>query len=360
MALGKVEITSQAITDVATDTVEGKVLFIGLPGSGATATAGNVETLSATFDQDDKFGKTSNLAKQIKVAKSNNPKLQGWAISYASGKKWSDVIDAALLTAKPEIVALTDEMANKTEIQAVQTKASALEGTNKRVIFLVSIKGTDTTKTIAQSITDAKVKVANLSAPRVAVLPINFENEIGAIAGRISKLKVHQTPMITGIGALASVGEKIKDKNGDVPVESDLISLDAAGFSVVQWYENLSGYYPADVNLFDPNISKLEYRRTLDKATRGLEKVALLQIGQSVQNTPAGNAGFLQKLAKPLRTMALAGEIEPVLDSDIALKWVTSNKVQVSFKIRPFKTPKEISMTLTLDTTTSTATPSSS
>ena len=182
MALGKVEITTQAITDTPTAGVIGKVLFIGAFGSSGSATVGAVETLSASFDADAKFHKDSLLAKSIKAGFANNPKMQGWAIAHAaSGKTWADVIDSALQTAEPEIIALVEEQANKTALQAIQTKAATLEGLGKRVIFLASVKGTDTSKTLTASIAAAKTKIANLAASRLAVFPLNFGQEIGVM-----------------------------------------------------------------------------------------------------------------------------------------------------------------------------------
>ena len=352
MALGKVEITNTVITDPQTQGVIGKVLFIGVIGSGASATAGAVQTLSSTFDADAKFGSSSELAKQIKVAYANNPKLQGWAIAAASGKTWKDVIDTALQTANPELIAICDELADKAAIQAVQSKATTLEGIGKRVIFLTAVAKNLSSQTISAYITASKAKVQNLSANRVVVFAKLFGNEIGAMAGRISKMKVQQPPMRVKSGALAQIGELQADSAGATIQKTDLETLDTASFSVMQWYENMSGFFPADVNLFDTTINKLEYRRTLDKATRALEQVAIREIGDSVKNTPVGNSAFINRLSKPLREMALAEEIEPLAADAVKLTWVNATKVQIHFQIRPFKTPKDIAISLTLDTTT--------
>ena len=320
-------------------------------GSGASATAGAVQTLSSTFDADAKFGSSSELAKQIKVAYANNPKMQGWAIAAASSKTWKDVIDAALQTANPELIAICDDLADKAAIQAVQSKATTLEGTGKRVIFITGVTKNTSSQNISAYITASKAKVANLSANRVVVFPKIFGNEVGAMAGRISKMKVSQPPMRVKTGALSQIGELQVDSAGATIQKADLETLDAAHFSVMQWYENMSGFFPADVNLFDTTINKLEYRRTLDKATRALEQVAILEIGDSIQNTPAGNAGFQSRLTKPLRDMARQLEIEPLAADAVKIIWINSTTVKVDFTIKPMKSPKTINASITLDTT---------
>ena len=360
MALGKVTVTTGAQGPGAFPAIEGVGLFIGK----GTAGLGAVSAVGPDSDLATLFG-AGNLTDTLEVARANGgPGWQAHAIAHTDVQAWTDVIDAALLACNPEFIVICTPVTGATEISDMHARAATLLGLSRRVFILAAWRGIDNTPVTgdlswADYLTASQAITTGVAAQRVLVTPLLFGGELGALAGRLAlfaREKISRSPMRVKSGAIASPGTRpVAANNTDEPLTlATLAALDALRFTVFQWYEGREGIYLADGNTLEAtggDFPVIEWLRVTDKAARRVRLVAINAIADDeVENTPAGNAAFATRLAAPLRQMAGLQELQPLAKDAITVSWTGLNTVAIHMKVRPPSAPKDIQVSITLDT----------
>ena len=360
MALGKVTVTTGAQGPGAFPAIEGVGLFLGeaSAGLGATAPLGPGSDLATLFG-------VGNLVDTLEIARANaGPRWQCFAHGHTGAQSWSDVIDAALVACDPEFIVVCRPVSSGTELSDLQTQAETLLAQARRVFIVAAFRGIDNTPTTGDAswaayFTACQTITTGIAASRVLVTPLVWGGEQGALAGRLARFaseKISRSPMRVRSGAIASAGSKpVAANNADEALSlATLEALDGERFTVFQWYEGREGVYLADGNTLEAtggDFPVIEWLRVTDKAARRVRLVAIAAIADDeVDNTPAGNAAFATRLTAPLRQMAGLKELRPLAKDAITVSWSGLNTVAIHMKVRPPSAPKDIQVSITLDT----------
>ncbi|MCP3944517.1 MAG: DUF2586 family protein, partial [Desulfobacteraceae bacterium] len=144
-----------------------------------------------------------------------------------------------------------------------------------------------------------------------------------------------------------------------------LKELDAARFSVPQWYPDYPGKYWGDCNMLDVpggDFQVVENLRVVQKAMRKVYPLTVARIGdRRLNSTPVSIAENKSYFTRPLFTMAKSvtimgltfpGEIHPPDDKAIEIVWMDKNTVVIYIMVRPYNCPKDITVNLALDLST--------
>ena len=356
--LGNVTVNTSAIGPGTFPNVEGVALFIGE----AANNPGVATPVGLNSDLATQFG-AGSLQDTLAVARLNGgPNWKAYAIGHTAVQGWADVIAAGLAAVNPELVVVCKPVTAAAELTAMQTKAAALELLAQRTLWLAAFRGIDNTPVtgdanLAAYLAAAQALTNGVSGQRVMVVPQLYGGELGAFAGKLAAFafesKINRSPMRVRSGAVVDPGAKPSDTTGAELDLATLTALDAARFSVFQWYLGKEGVYCANANTLEAAAGDFpfaEWLRIIDKAARAVRLEAIDAIADdAVQNTPAGNAAFATRLGAPLRTMAQAGEIRPLAKDAIAITWPGINQVQVFMTVQPPNAPKDITVSITLD-----------
>ncbi|MCV2220540.1 DUF2586 domain-containing protein [Pseudomonas mercuritolerans] len=367
MALGQVTVDNLNLGQGAVTEVERYFLFIGP----AAKNVGQFIPLNTDSDLDTALGiPASDLKTQIAAARQNGG--QRWACIAAPIGAEGDWATALEKTQQQgvsvEAVIITKPVVNADELSAMHDAAVTLNNTyGRRVFFLASSVGIAVDQTWAQYLTEQKALVANLAAPRVAVVPQLHGNDLGVLAGRLANaaVSIADSPMRVATGAVLGLGE--------VPVDSELTplpsavraELDRARLSVTQTYPDYPGVYWGDCNMLDTpgsDFQVVEYLRITDKAARLIRPLLIRRVAdRRLNNTPNSMAVNTNQLMAPLRAMAKSikfagevfpGDIEPPKDGDLVLEWLSKTKVAAYIKLKPLNCPKDLTANIALDLST--------
>lgn len=216
MALGQVIVDNLNLGQGAVTEVERYFLFIGP----AAKNVGQFIPLNTDSDLDAALGvPASDLKTQIAAARQNGG--QRWACIAAPIGAEGDWATALEKTQQQgvsvEAVIITKPVVKADELSAMHDAAVTLNNTyGRRVFFLASSVGIAVDQTWAQYLAEQKALVANLAAPRVAVVPQLHGNDLGVLAGRLANaaVSIADSPMRVATGAVLGLGE--------VPVDSEL------------------------------------------------------------------------------------------------------------------------------------------
>ena len=120
--------------------------------------------------------------------------------------------------------------------------------------------------------------------------------------------------------------------------------------------------YWSDGQLLDAvggDFTVIENLRVIDKAARMVRIMLIGLVGDRRFNSTAnGKFWALRKLTRPLRIMSKAvefngmtfpAEIQPPHQEDIAISWVTRDKVEIYMVVRPYTIPKNLTANIMLD-----------
>ncbi len=367
MSLGKVTVNNLNLSQGEVSAVERYFLFIG---QGDT-NQGKLLTLSTDSDLDTLLGSDdSNLKTQIQAAMDNGG--EDWfacAWPIASDGSWKDAVDAAMKQVSVEAIVITDAISASTDLEDMQTKATSIMNTYRRPVWFMGVARQIDAETEAWADYQTAIKplTTGLACENVMVVPMLWGPEPGTLAGRLcdSSVTVADTPMRVATGALEGEwSSKPTDKDGQEIDLAILKDLDAARFSVPQWYPDYDGMYWADGNLLDVDggdYQVIENLRVVQKAMRRVYKLAVARVGDrrlnSTAKSLAQNATYLMK---PLREMShsttilgitFPGEIKPPVEGDIVFDWATRTSVVIYMTARPYNCPKAITCNILLDLT---------
>ena len=374
--LGTVTVNNDNQYQSLPDEVERRFLFIGVTSK--SDLQNTVTAVSYATDLDKIFeGDTASFLYRDLVAAQLNGK-SNWSASVvglSAAEDWSAAIERAVMLAQYEAVAICDPVSDSTAINAVKDKLQELQSRCAQYLFAIlrtapinpqpSTKKADTgAQSWSEYIAAQTALVADITAERVMIVPTLFGPDVGVLAGRLCdrSVTVADSPMRTKTGTLLGIGDAPIDKDGLTLAPEHVQQLDAARFSVPQKYPGVSGWYWADGNTFDlktGDYKRIENLRTVLKACRQVYQIAIPTIAdRSLNSSPAGIAKHQQVFARPLRAMSkgvvingaqFPGEIYPPSDNAIGITWVTSEKVIIYITIRPYASPKDITIGVGLD-----------
>ncbi|CAM4261237.1 DUF2586 domain-containing protein [Pseudoalteromonas maricaloris] len=363
MAQGKVSVAAIQTGSGATKEVERTALFIGQ----APANIGSILPINAQSDFDDLFGgDDSPLKTQIAAWQRNGDELvSGYAIPHGAGDDVMALIDKAMdQDVSPEIIVICTPVTGKAEIESYQAKAlEILSSLARRVRFLIAAPGLSDGQNWSDLVTALQPLTNGIVGDRVAVVPLLFGDELGAVTGRLCKraVTIADSPMrvLTGAMSLMPLPE---DAAGNPLTNATTSALDALRFSCTQFYPDFDGVYFGDVNMLDAeggDFQQIETGRIVDKAARAVRIIAIQQIkNRRLNNSTTGIEFGKRTLAKPLRDMSKSvnigadkfpGLIDTPKDDSINLTFMDERTLQVVLKVKPIDSPSTIIVGIMLD-----------
>ena len=368
--LGIVQINRLNLMQGPLPEIERHFLFVGE----GTVNTGKVLSVGNATDLDEALGaESSNLKIQVEAARVNAG--QNWGASVmpiATATPWADAVDYAMQVVSCEAIVLTDAVTEKTDLEAMYTKAQEILGTYMRPLFFMAcVRGCGAEEAWADYIAAVKLITAGVAADQVCVVPSLWGPDLGTLAGRLCNraVTVADTPMRVATGPLVGTfGETPLDNAGHMLTMAHLKELDTSRFSVPQWYPDYPGVYWGDCNMLDVpggDYQVSENLRVIQKAMRKVYPLTVARIGdRRLNSTPESIAENSSYFMRPLMKMSLGtrigktvfpGEIHPPARDAITIQWVDKNTVRIYMKARPYNCPKDITVNLMLDLSTDNA-----
>lgn len=399
MALGKVTVNNLNQYQSAPDEVERRFVFIGQ--TAITELHGVVTELNSNTDFEAMF--TPSTYTKSTAAKSNNAKTtkssntkeaksveptsledsyaykdlvaaqlnagQNWTAAYvgiAAGGDWTAALDIAIKHSSYEAVVVCDPAETKAALEAAKTKMVDVQNKKAQYMFaMLRTKAIDPDTQNWSHFQEALSIMANgFVSERVMCIPTLFENDLGILAGRLCNrtVTVADSPMRTATGTLIGMGNPSQDKSDQDMPDTIFAALDGYGYSVPQTYPGEDGWYWADGNTFDletGDYKVIEHLRVVLKACRQVYKIAVPTVAdRSLNNTAQGIEKYKGVFKKPLLTMAKArqingvpfpGEIHPPGETAIEINWISLYKVEIYITVRPYGSPKDITIGVGVD-----------
>lgn len=370
MGVGSVTIVQVNNNQGAFTEVERVFLFVGKIGDAAKE--GTVIPISAASNLDTLLGSAASELKTQITAARQNARSDNW-VCYAIGidpetDDWKEVVYAAL--DKPsdlnvEAIVLCSPVVSKAEVEACQVVAvECLARYAKFVCVFAAVGGIEATESWGDYIARIGALVDNVAAPRVSLVPLLHDNDLGVVAGRLCDpaVTVADSPMRVATGALVGLGADPVDKD-NAPLNSATVkTLATARFSVAQWYTGYDGMYWADHAMLDAeggDYQVYENIRVIDYLSRRVRILAIARIAdRRLNSTPASIAAnatyFMRPLREAARSITIGGieqpaMIEPPADGDIAFTWTSQTEVAIAITAKPYNCPKKITVYLGLD-----------
>lgn len=352
-----------------TNEIERVVLFVG---KGAT-NSGKTLAVNTQTDFDTLLGAAdSALKRRVKAAMDNAG--QNWSAyvhvlaADSAPLDWVSAVEKAQRVASVEGVVLTDEMADKATINAAATLRNTLLSKYGRwVWFMLAVEPPAAGEAWADYLERLSTLQDGIAASAVQLVPCLWGNEPGVLAGRLCSraVTIADSPARVKTGALVSLGndELPVDGSGEPLELATLQALERLRYSVPMWYPDYDGYYWSDGRTLDVeggDYQVIEYQRIVDKVARRVRLLAIARIADRSLNTTPGSITAAQlSFAKPLREMSKAtqingirfpGEVKTPLDGAINIVWSSAKKVGIYMVVRPVECPKDITVSLVLDT----------
>lgn len=364
MSLGKVQVNNlnQGQGDIAA--IERHFLFIGKAGAEGEESqlfsVGAQTDLLATFAD-------SELRTQLIAAQLNAG--QNWTAAVyplAEGENLFDAITAANEVQSFEAVVFCDISTTGAALSAKHDYLQSLQGSHGRFVFgIAAIPGIDDDTQTWTQYEAASVALQNgIAAHLIVPVPQLHGNNAGALAGRLCNrsVSIADSPMRVATGPVLGLGAAPLD-SADKPLTlATLETLANARLSVPQWYPDLAGIYWGDGSTLDAaggDFQYIEHLRPVHKASREVRILAIRRIAdRALNSTPASIELNKAYFMKPLRNMSKSsvilgtqfpGEIQPPRDGDITIVWTTNKAVTIYMVVRPYNSPKEITVNILLD-----------
>lgn len=363
MSLGKVQVNNLNQGQGDIKAIERHFLFIGKAGH--TDEESQLFSIGAQTDIKAAFA-DSALRTQLIAAQLNAG--QNWTAAVYPLAEAEDVYDA--ITAANEVqsfecVVFCDVSATALEITAKHDYLYSLQATHGRFVSgLVAVAGIAAMQTWSQYETALVALQAGIAAHLVIPVPQLHGNNIGVLAGRLCNraVSIADSPMRVASGAVMGLGAAPVDSAEKPLTLATLETLANARFSVPQWYPDLEGVYWGDGTTLDAaagDYQYVEHLRPVHKASREVRILAIRRIAnRALNSTPASIELNKAYFMKPLRNMSKSvvimgtqfpGDIQPPKDGDITILWTTNKAVTIYMIVRPYNSPKEITVNILLD-----------
>ncbi|MCW3171218.1 DUF2586 domain-containing protein [Shewanella subflava] len=364
MALGKVQVNNLNLGQGDIAAIERHFLYVGR--AGAVGEESQLFSVNAQTDLEDALA-DSSLRDQVIAAQLNAG--QNWTAAVyplADGEDVFEAIDRANEVQSFESVVFCDVSNTAEEITAKHDYLFSLQASLGRFVSgLVAVAGIDAaTQTWAAYEAAQVALVAGLANHLIIPVPQLHGNNVGVLAGRLCSYSVSiaDSPMRVATGSVLGLGSAPVD-SAEKPLElATLNTLATARFSVPQWYPDFEGTYWGDGSTLDAaggDYQYIENIRVVHKASREVRILAIRRIGnRALNSTP--NSIELNKayFMKPLRNMSKSttilgnlfpGDITPPKDGDIEIVWPTNKSVVIYMVVRPYNSPKSITVNIMLD-----------
>ncbi|WP_312156324.1 DUF2586 domain-containing protein [Lelliottia nimipressuralis] len=385
--------------------VERTMLFVG-PASESLGDKNPLAVLNAQSDVDDVLaGAGSVLLEQVRAAQLNGgQKWMAYALMLEAGEvpdenetggnesegegaeesaahldtsAWFDAIELVLASVSVEGVLVCTEIDDVSEGRTLINKLHALRTTitnklGRWIWFIATIAGPNALATPvswADYLTFVTSLQKDIAANSIQLVPSLWLNEAGVLAGRLcnSAVTVADSPCRVETGELLGLGVV----SSDLPVDADGVELslaylqafNAQRLSVPMWYSDYEGMYWSDGLMLEVkggDYSVIEHVRVVDKVSRRVRIQAIGKIGnRSLNSTPLSIETHQTYFGKVLREMSRStqingvefpGEVQPPKEGDVTITWLTDTRVSIGIVVRPYASPKEITVNIALDT----------
>lgn len=365
--LGSVQVNNLNLMQGPLTAVENYLLFVG---RGAGENEGKLLAVNSATDLDAVLGiDASNLKTQVTAAQLNAG--QNWnaaVLPLPEGCPWGEGVDMAVEETQFEGIAITDPISDATEVEGMQAKAERIMAKYMQPLWMAgAARAIKDTETWADYVSAVRPVTKDLVADQVTLTLPLWGTELGTYMGRLcnKSVTVADTPMRVKTGPLLGHWSAKPTDSAGRPIDmATLKALDAARFSVPQWYAGYAGTYWGDGNVLDVNggdFQSIENLRVIQKCMRRVYPLAVARIGDRTLNeTPESIAAAQLYFTRPLREMSktrkvlgvpFPGEIHPPTEKSVIIKWLTKYAVEIWITARPYNCPKDITCNLLLDLT---------
>lgn len=384
MTWPKVDINQINRFNGTTKDVERVVLYVGYSpkttGKDQAPNIGKTLALNTGSDLDEVIGAGDSLLKAIVSAGRNNAGQNWFAFvhimaepdtggeGYKPDEDWMNAVKQAQSVASVEGVVLAFDTATAATINRASELRDTLKASFGRFVwFALAVSGPGKDEGWADYGTRLATLQKGIAAPGVQLVPRIWGNEPGVLAGRLCNrsVTIADSPARVATGAVTTMG------SDTLPVDGNGVAIDLAvlqgleqnRYSVPMWYHDFDGIYWSDGRTLDVeggDYQTIENVRIVDKAARKVRLRAIPKIAdRSLNSTPGSVAAHVTYFGKPLREMAIAtqingvefpGEVKPPKEGDITITWMNSVRVQIAIVVRPYESPKEIGVSIELDT----------
>lgn len=351
-----------------TNEVERVLLYIGIG-----AATGGLLSVNSQSDFDALLGDADSVLKSnVKAAFVNAGQNTFGYVQVldaaAKTEDWVAAVKAAQAVASVEGVVLLTDVKAKADIEAANTlRADLIARYGRWVWFILGVQGIQAEETWAEYETRLAALENGVAAFGVQLVPRLWGNEPGVLAGRLCNraVTIADSPARVKTGALLDIGsaERPTDKDGVEISLANLQTLNAERYSVPMWYADFDGMYWADGLTLDVeggDYQVIEYLRTVDKAARRVRLQAITKIGdRSLNSTPgsiAANQVFFSRVLREMsrstqiNNVAFPGEVKTPREGDVVITWLDRKNVSVYLTVRPYESPKGITVNILLDT----------
>lgn len=362
MSLGKVQVNNlnQGQGDIAA--IERHFLFVGR--AGGEEEESQLFSVGAQTDLTEVFA-DSELRTQLIAAQLNAG--QNWTAAVyplADAENINDAITAANEVQSFEAVVFCDESTTGALLSEKHDYLQSLQASHGRFVFGIAALPGIAAQTWA-AYEAATVAIQNgIAAHLVIAVPQLHGNNVGVLAGRLCNrgVSIADSPMRVATGTVLGLGAAPVDSTDKPLTLATLETLANARLSVPQWYPDLEGVYWGDGTTLDAaggDYQYIEHLRPVHKASREVRILAIRRIAdRALNSTPASIELNKAYFMKPLRNMSKStvilgtqfpGEIQPPRDGDITIVWTTNKAVTIYMVVRPYNSPKEITVNILLD-----------
>jgi hypothetical protein len=168
--------------------------------------------------------------------------------------------------------------------------------------------------------------------------------------------------MRVATGSVSGLGQAPADSTSKPLQLATLSVLAIKRLSVPQWYPDFAGIYWGDGSTLDAEGGDYQYienLRVVHKASREVRLLAIQRVANRLLNsTPNSIQVNKAYFIKPLRNMSktytingvtFPGDITVPKDGDITIGWPTNKHVVIYMVVRPYNSPKEITVNIMLD-----------
>lgn len=364
MSLGKVQVNNLNLGQGDIAAVERHFLFIGLAGHADEES--QLFSVGAQTDLSKVFA-DSKLRDQLIAAQLNAG--QNWTAAVyplAANENVFEAANRANEVQSFETIVFCDEQTTSAKLTEIHDYLMLLQASHGRFVSgLVALPGIDeATQTWATFEAASIILQAGIAAHLVVPVPQLHGNNVGVLAGRLCdrSVSIADSPMRVATGSVLGLGLAPIDSNAEPLSLATLENLANSRLSVPQWYADFQGIYWSDATTLDANggdYQYLEHLRAVHKASRKVRVLGIRRVAnRALNSTP--NSIELNKsyFMKPLREMSKSatilgtpfpGEIKPPVEGDILIEWTTNKNVVLYLVVRPYNSPKEITVNILLD-----------
>ncbi|MNG64352.1 hypothetical protein D3C79_225910 [compost metagenome] len=373
MTWPNVTVTEQNLQQGPSGEIERHLLFIGEGTTGA----GKLQAVTPQSNLDTLLGTADSVLKSNLNAALLNAGQNTYFHVYVlkASQAWDDAVREAQLTSSFEGVVVAMDCVKADITKATNLRAELTANYGRWTWFILSIAGivaTGTTppaQTWADYVTAVSTLVKGIAAYAVQVVPRNWGNEPGMLAGRLCNrgVTIADSPARVMTGPLLAMGRDTLpvDKDGNTLELGTLQTLEGNRFSVPMWYPDYEGFYWADGRTLDVaggDYQSIRNLRVVDKVARRIRIKGIARIGdRSLNSTPTSVeankqyfAGTLREMAKNtvVNNVAFPGECMPPQSGDVAITWVDSVTVNIYVLVRTYDCPLGIGINIMLKTST--------